>query len=144
MRQRARILALFLPVVIIGAASQYARAANLKVDCDKHESISKALHLVAIANPQGPNTITVSGGCKGNFVIRSMDRLTLMTKNGASLTDGSSGSLAVVDIEDSQKVTPARIHHQRRGPGNPMQYRQFVLPDGQHDSRSGKVWCKCN
>ena len=105
MRQRARIFALFLSVVIIGAASQYAQAANLKVDCDKHESISKALHLVAIANPQGPNTITVSGGCKGNFVIRSMDRLTLMTKNGASLTDSSGGSLAVVDIEDSQKVT---------------------------------------
>ena len=44
MRQRARIFALFLSVVIIGAASQYAQAANLKVDCDKHESIHKALH----------------------------------------------------------------------------------------------------
>ena len=105
MRQRARILALFLSVVIIGAASQYAQAANLKVDCDKHESIHKALHLLASSNPQGPNTITISGNCEANFVIQSMDRLTLITKTGASLTDGSGGSLAVVDIEDSQKVT---------------------------------------
>jgi hypothetical protein len=105
MRQRARILALFLSVVIIGAASQYAQAANLKVDCDKHESIHKALHLLAISNPQGPNTITISGNCEANLVIRSMDRLTLITKTGASITDPSGGSLAVVDIEDSQKVT---------------------------------------
>ena len=104
MRQRARIFALFL-LVAIGAASQYAQAANLSVNCDKHESIRKALHLLAKTNPQGPNTITVSGGCKGNFVIQSMDRLTLITKKGASITDRSNGSLAVVDIEDSRSVT---------------------------------------
>jgi hypothetical protein len=34
-----------------------------------------------------------------------MDRLTLITKKGASITDRSGGSLAVVDIEDSQHVT---------------------------------------
>ena len=81
MRQRARILVFFL-LVAIGAASQYAQAANLSVNCDKHESIRKALHLLASTNPQGPNTITVSGSCKENFVIQSMDRLTLITKNG--------------------------------------------------------------
>ena len=105
MRQRARILALFLSVVIIGAATQYAQAANLKVDCGKHESIHKALHLLAISNPQGPNKITVLGDCKGNFVIQSMDRLTLITNKGASITDRSNGSLAVLDIEDSHSVT---------------------------------------
>jgi hypothetical protein len=104
MRQRARVLAFFL-LVAIGAASRGAQAANLSVNCDKHESIRKALHLLATTNPQGPNTITVSGSCKGNFVIKSMGRLTLITKKGASITDRSNGSLAVVDIEDSHSVT---------------------------------------
>jgi parallel beta helix pectate lyase-like protein len=75
------------------------------VNCDKHESISEVLRLLAKTNPQGPNTITVSGSCKGNFVIKSMDRLTLITSNGASITDRSNGSLAVVDVEDSRSVT---------------------------------------
>jgi len=104
MRQRARFVAFFL-LVTIGAAGPYAHAANRSVDCDKHESIHKALHLLAIANPPGPNTITILGNCKANFVIQSMDRLTLITKTGASITDRSGGTLPVVDIEDSQKVT---------------------------------------
>jgi len=104
MRQRVTIFAFYL-LVAIGAASQCAQAVNLTVNCDRHESIRKALHLLATTNPQGPNTITVSGSCKGNFVIKSMDRLTLITKKGASITDRSNGSLAVVDIEDSHSVT---------------------------------------
>jgi len=104
MRQGARICALFLPVVI-GAAGQYAQAATFNVNCDKNEHIAKALRVLASANPHGPNTINVTGVCRGNFVIQSMDRLTLITKNGASLTDRSGGTLPVVDIEDSQKVT---------------------------------------
>jgi Periplasmic copper-binding protein (NosD) len=104
MRQNAKFLALFL-LMAMGAASQRAQAVNLTVNCDRHESLHKALRLLATSNPQGPNTITVSGACKGNIVIKSMDRLTLITRNGASITDRSNGSLAVVDIEDSQKVT---------------------------------------
>src|SRR5439155_23290364 len=77
MRQRARILALFL-LVTIGAASQYAQAANVSVNCDKHDSIRKTLHLVAISNSKGPSTITVSGACEENVVIQGMDRLTLI------------------------------------------------------------------
>jgi len=102
MRQRARILALFL-LVTIGAASQYAQAANVSVNCDKHDSIRKALHLVAISNSKGPSTITVSGACEENVVIQGMDRLTLITKNGASITDSSNGSLAVVDIQRERR-----------------------------------------
>ena len=63
------------------------------------------MHVLAITNPQGPNTITVSGSCKADFVIRSRDRLTLIAKTGASITDRSNGRLAVVDIEDSRSVT---------------------------------------
>ena len=104
MRQRASVCAFFL-LAAIGAASQCAQAANLTVNCDKKETIHKAVKLLASANPQGPNTITVSGSCRENILIRSMDRLTLITKKGASITDRSNGSLAVVDIEDSHSVT---------------------------------------
>jgi len=104
MRQRVTVFAFFLSVAI-GAASQYAQAANLSANCDRHESISKVLRLLAKTNPPGPNTITVSGSCTGNFVIKSMDRLTLITRNGASITDGSNGTIAAIDVEDSRSVT---------------------------------------
>lgn len=104
MRQRARFLAFFL-LVAIGAASPWAQAANLTVNCDRKETIHNAVKLLANSNPQGPNTITVVGSCRDNIVVQSMDRLTLITKSGASLTDRSNGSLAVLDIEDSHSVT---------------------------------------
>jgi len=104
MRQRARGFAFFL-LLAVGAAIQNAQATKLTVNCDKHEPIRTALRLLAATNPQGPNTILVSGACKGNIVIKSMDRLTLIAKNGASITDRSNGTLAVVDIEDSRSVT---------------------------------------
>ena len=104
MRQRARCFAFFL-LVAIGAAGPRAQAANLTVNCDKKETLLKTLRLLAVSNPQGPNTITVSGSCKEDILIQSLDRLTLITNNGASIADSSNGSLPVVDIEDSQKVT---------------------------------------
>ncbi len=104
MRQRARVFALIL-LGCIGAASQRAQAANLTVNCDKKETIHKAVKLLANANPQGPNTIFVAGSCRENIVVQSMDRLTLITKNGASIRDRSNGTLAVVDVEDSHSVT---------------------------------------
>src|ERR1051326_4912514 len=103
MKQGSRIFVLFL-LGVLGAAGQYAQAATYNVDC-KNEHIGKALRVLASANPYGPNTINVTGVCRGNFVIQGMDHLTLITKTGASLTDRSGGTLPVVDIEDSQKVT---------------------------------------
>jgi hypothetical protein len=104
MNRRASVLAFFL-LVAMAAANQYAQAANLRVNCDRHESISKALSLLAKTNPLGPNRVIVSGGCNENLVIQSMDRLTLITEMGASITDRSERTLAVVDIENSQRVT---------------------------------------
>ena len=104
MRQRARVLAFFL-LVAMGAASRCAQSANLTVNCDRKETIRKTLRLLAAANPQGPNTVSVLGSCRENILIKSMDRLTLITKKGASITDRSNGSLAVLDIEDSHSVT---------------------------------------
>jgi len=104
MKHKAWSFVFFL-LTAIGVVGQYAQAANLSVNCDKHDSIREALHLLATVNPQGPNTIAVSGSCKGNFVIQGMDRLLLITRKGASITDRSNGSLAVLDIEDSRSVT---------------------------------------
>jgi len=103
MKQRARFL-VFLLLVTIGGAVRRAEAVDLDVNCDRHHSIRRALHMLA-RNPQGPNTIIVSGECKETLVIQSMDRLTLIAKKGASITDPSGGTLAVVDIENSQRVT---------------------------------------
>jgi hypothetical protein len=103
MRQRAGILVLVLLAAV--GAGQYARAANVTVNCDKKETIHKAVKLLADSNPQGPNTITVVGSCRDNVVIQSIDRLTLITKTGASITDRSNGSSAVVAISDSHSVT---------------------------------------
>ncbi len=104
MRQRATVFAFFL-LVAIGTASPRAQAANLTVNCAKKETIRQAVKLLARSNPQGPNTITVFGNCRDNIVVQSMDRLTLIARNGASISDRSSGSLTVVDIEDSHSVT---------------------------------------
>jgi len=104
MGQRANVLGVFL-LVAVGIATQCAQAANLAVNCDKKETITKALKLLAKTNPQGPNRITVSGGCNENIVIQSTDRLTLITAKGASITDSSGGSVAVLDIEDSHSVS---------------------------------------
>jgi hypothetical protein len=104
MRQRTTVFA-FCLLMAIGAASQYAQAANLSVNCDNHESIHKALRLLALSNPQGPNTVSVSGRCRENILIQSMDRLTLIAKKNASITDRSGGTSEVVDIEDSRSVT---------------------------------------
>ena len=104
MKHSGTVFAFFL-VLAMGTSSQYAQAVNLRVNCDKHESINQVLRLLAKTNPQGPNRIIVSGSCNENLVIQSMDRLTLITEHGASITDSSGGSSAVVDIEDSHSIS---------------------------------------
>jgi hypothetical protein len=116
MRQRAAVVA-FLLLVAIWVASPLAQAANVTVNCDKKEKIHKAVKLLADTNPQGPNTVHVSGSCRENILIQSMDRLTLITKNGASITGRSNGSLTVVDIEDSHSVTMQGFTIDRGGMG---------------------------
>src|ERR1700691_4890064 len=104
MNRKVRIFA-FCLFVAIAATGQRAQATNLTVNCDKKETIREALKLLLAANPQGPNTLVVSGNCRENILIQSMERLTLITKRGATITDRSNGTSAVVDIEDSHSVT---------------------------------------
>jgi hypothetical protein len=104
MRIAARVFAVCL-LLAMGAASRSAHAGHLTVNCDKKDTIHETLKFLALTNPQGPNTVVVSGNCKENILIQSMDRLTLISKKGATITDHSDGTLAVVDIEDSRSVT---------------------------------------
>jgi hypothetical protein len=83
----------------------YAQAVNLKVNCNSTGTLSAINGALKLLNPQGPNTLTVSGNCKENVVIQSFDRLSLIANSGASINDVSGGTVAVVDIEDSHSVT---------------------------------------
>lgn len=92
----------FVALAMLGL-SVYSRGADVKVNCNKnHATISAALKLL---NPAEANTVTVSGRCKENVLILSFDRLTLISKSGATINDGSKGTNTVVDIEDSRRVT---------------------------------------
>ncbi len=83
-------------------------AETLRVNCDNDKGlsrISKAINILQKSGSQGPNTILVSGSCKENLVIQSMDNLTLTAQNGASISDRSQGNADVIGIADSRRVT---------------------------------------
>lgn len=84
-----------------------AQATTLNVNCngsgeDRPHTITRALKML---DPEGPNTINVSGSCKENVLIQGFGRLTLKANPGASISDASGGAGNVVDIEDSADVT---------------------------------------
>ena len=86
----------------------FAHAGTLYVNCDGRKGLTqvqKAINLLQQSETSGSNTIMVSGSCKENITIQSMDNLTLTAQNGASITDPSNGSLDVIDIADSRRVS---------------------------------------
>ena len=85
-----------------------AHAGTLYVNCGAHKGltqIQKAVNLLQQSAISGANTIVVSGSCQENITIQSMDNLTLTAQNRASITDASGGSLDVIDIFDSHRVS---------------------------------------
>src|SRR5215471_991937 len=85
-----------------------AHAGTLYVNCGGHRGltqIQKAIHLLQQGEISGSNTILVSGSCKENITIQSIDNLTLTAQNGASISDNSGGTLDVIDIFDSRRVS---------------------------------------
>src|SRR5215468_5293046 len=82
-----------------------AHADTLHVNCDLHQKIQKAINNLQQNAPLGPNTIVVSGSCQENIIIQSMDNLTLTTTNGASISDNSGGTLDVIAVIDSRRVS---------------------------------------
>jgi len=97
---------LAVSVALLTAAAT-ANAVTLRVNCGQHSgmsSIGAAIRAVQSSESRGPSTILVSGNCRENVVIQSIDRLTLTAIKGASITDASGGKLSVVDMEDSRDV----------------------------------------
>jgi len=97
----------WLPALVcLVVLSVSAQATNVQVHCGGKfgfglSKINSALRLLA---PQGPNTVTVSGTCKENILIKGFDRLTLISSTGATINDASGGTGVVVDIEDSTDI----------------------------------------
>ena len=94
-----------LIMVFAIALSVYAQGTNLKVNCNGRGSLSTISGALKMLHPEEPNAITVSGTCNENVVIQSFDRLTLISTTGATINDVSGGLSAVLDIEDSRRVT---------------------------------------
>jgi Periplasmic copper-binding protein (NosD) len=95
---------LITTLMIVGAT---ANAVTLQVNCGQHSgltSIGAALKVLQTSESHGPATIKVSGNCRENVVIQSVDRLTLTALKGASISDASGGKLDVIDVKDSRDV----------------------------------------
>ena len=91
-----------------GQAAPSAGAAQnneIAITCGDQPGSQNISGVLAHLDPTQPHTIRVSGMCKENVVIQSFDRLTLIANPGAAISDASGGSAAVVDIEDSQRIT---------------------------------------
>jgi len=98
MRRILVIGLVFIPLV--------ARAANVTVNCNLPAPLGKINTVLKYLNPAGPNTITVIGTCKENVYIQGFDRLSLVAKPGAVITDASGGQqYAVIQINDSRRIS---------------------------------------
>ena len=105
--QHTRQFKSWLAFVCFVVLTVSAQGANLKVQCGVAKT-TNPLHTISAAlsllDPQGPNTITVSGTCNENVVIAGFNRLKLRTTTGATINDASGGTGFVVDIEDSTDI----------------------------------------
>jgi hypothetical protein len=82
-----------------------ANAVNLTVNCNASSPVGKISNVLRMLIPAVPNTITVSGTCRDNLIINGFDRLSLIAKPGAVITDASGGQqYAVIQITDSRGV----------------------------------------
>jgi len=96
-------------LAMAGAASAQSNggcptsAINIKVDCDKNQTINAALACASYNSR--PVTLDVYGTCKENVVIQSADRITLTGHNGASIVDQSNGANDTVGIYFSSLIT---------------------------------------
>jgi len=103
--QRTRQFRSWLPgLVCLFVLSVSAQATNVQVHCGAKYGITKINIALRLLDPQGPNTLTVSGTCKENILIRGFNRLTLISTTGAAINDASGGTGVVVDIEDSTDI----------------------------------------
>ena len=92
----------------LGGFPLVAHAGILHENCNGTRGLTRiqnAINILQRSGSEGSNTILVSGACKENITIQSMDNLTLTAENGASITDSSNGNLDLIDIFDSRRVS---------------------------------------
>ena len=107
-REGGRMGKKILTALVMAVTASGSSAANLTVNCggDGEEGVFRSISAaLAHLSPIGPNTVTVYGACHENVVIQGIDRLTLIAKSGASISDASAGNANVIDISDSQRIT---------------------------------------
>lgn len=73
------------------------KANDVTVHCGS-DSDNKIGKLLAKLNPDKAHTIRVSGTCNENLTIVAFQHLILVTEDGASITDASGGTFAVVNV----------------------------------------------
>jgi len=83
-------------------------ADDVSVDCSKAKKKDSITAALANLSRQGPHTITVTGACSENVVIRDFDGLTLKGNPGASVDDPTPtvpDDNDVIDITRSRNIT---------------------------------------
>jgi Right handed beta helix region len=95
----------FLILCVLGI-SLLASAKDVSVNCHAKDATGKISKALALLNPVGPNSITVSGTCRDNVFMVGYDRLTLIAKPGATITDASGGQQwALIYVIDSRRIS---------------------------------------
>jgi hypothetical protein len=94
-------------LLLLSCVGASVQAATLSVNCGGTyglTSINAALKVLRSSGEfHGPATINVSGACHENVIIESIDRLTLNSVNGASITHVGASS-EVFSIYDSRGI----------------------------------------
>jgi len=103
MSRRKFVASICMPLVLLLSANVVG-AATVFVNCGGKAGLTSIGAALKAVQNAGPSTIKVSGACRENVVIQSLDRLTLKAVNGASISDASGGTLDVVAVDDSQDV----------------------------------------
>jgi hypothetical protein len=79
--------------------------ASYKVDCTQPgQTIQAAINAIANGPNGGHATIDIYGTCKENVLIQSLDRITLVGHNGATIQDASNNTNYVVTIPLSSYI----------------------------------------
>jgi Right handed beta helix region len=94
-----------LAAVSMVVFSGYVQAADVKVHCHGKGQFTSINSALKALDPSRSNEVTVSGRCHENVLVQSFDHLALIASTGATISDASGGTAAVVDIEDSRRVT---------------------------------------
>jgi hypothetical protein len=76
------------------------------VDCGSANKLINSINnALGSLDPSENNTVYVRGACKENVAISGFDRLQLIAQNGASITDASGDTAAVLSIDNSTRVS---------------------------------------